>query len=76
MKVILPAYVATTNFVADRAERLSKRDDRGVEMVEWMAMLLVIAAIVAVLATTNIGDLIQQKIQDAVNKVFEKGTAG
>jgi Tfp pilus assembly protein FimT len=76
MKVILPAYVATTNFVADRAERLSKRDDRGVEMVEWMAMLLVIAAIVAVLATTDIGDLIQQKIQDAVNKVFEKGTAG
>jgi hypothetical protein len=75
MRVILPAYVATTNFVADRAERLKNRDDRGVEMVEWMAMLLVIAAIVGVLASTDIGDQIKEKITEAIDKIFEKGEA-
>jgi len=76
VKVILPAYVATTNFVADRAERLSKRDDRGVEMVEWMAMLLVIAAIVAVVVGSDLSQTITDKIKEAVEKVFTDGSGG
>jgi cbb3-type cytochrome oxidase subunit 1 len=74
MKAILPAYVAATNFIADRKSQLKQRDDRGAEFVEWGAMLLVIAAIVAVLVgSTDIQDAIETGIKDAVDLVFEKG---
>ena len=71
MKVILPAYVATTNFVVDRVERIKERNDRGVELVEWGAMLLVIGAIVAFLVTNQeIKNAIKNGIVGAVGKVF------
>ncbi len=71
MKAILPAYVATTNYVADRVERMKERNDRGVELVEWGAMLLVIGAIITFLVSNQeIKDAVKNGIVGAVNKVF------
>jgi hypothetical protein len=72
MKLILPAYVTSTNFVADRVQRLRERDERGVELVEWGAMLLVIGAIITFLVSNQeIKNAIKDGIIGAVGKAFK-----
>lgn len=72
MKVILPAYVATTNYVADRKRQLIERSDRGVELVEWGAMLVLIAAIVGfLLSSSQVKETVGKKVKEAVENVFK-----
>jgi pilus assembly protein Flp/PilA len=55
----------------DGAERLRRRagDDRGQTAAEYLGIIVVVAAIVAVLATTDIGDKIKTAITGQIDKI-------
>lgn len=75
MQPLIRAYVATANLVRDRVE--AKRDnERGMAALEYLGMALVIAAIIGVLATQEIGDTIKTQIQNAIGQIMQAGGAG
>lgn len=70
MQALTHAYVATTNFVRDRVEA-AKDKDRGQAIFEYLGMAVVIAAIIAFLATqTNIGDKIAQAVKGGITDIM------
>lgn len=75
MQPLTRAYVAATNFVRDRASTM-RDDDRGLAAMEYLGMALVIAAIIGVLATQQIGTTIRNQIISAINQIMQAGGAG
>lgn len=71
MNALIPVYVHTRNFIADRANLMRHPKERGAGFVEYAALVvlaaLVLAAIAAVVPsklksgiTTKIGDIFDQ----------------
>lgn len=75
MQPLTRAYVAATNFVRDRAAAM-RDDDRGLAAMEYLGMALVIAAIIGVLATQDIGNEIKTQITNAISQIMQAGGAG
>ena len=50
--------------------------DRGQTSFEYLGIAVVIAVIIGVLATTGIGDAVQQAILDAIGKISGGGGGG
>lgn len=75
MQPLTHAYVASVNFVRDRVEAM-RDNDRGLAAMEYLGMALVIAAIIGVLATQEIGDTIKTQIQKAIGQIMQAGGAG
>lgn len=72
MQPLIRAYVATTNLVHDRLD--AKRDnERGMAALEYLGMALVVAAIIGVLATQDIGGEIKKQILNAISQIMEAG---
>lgn len=69
MDLITRRAVAAQQFVAGLVAG-ARRDDRGQGSVEYVGIILVVAALIAALiltaATTNIDETIIQKIEEAV----------
>ena len=68
----LQMYVALEILLLDGAERLRSRmdnNDRGQTAAEYLGIIVVVAAIIAVLATTDIGDKIKEKITAQIDKI-------
>lgn len=75
MQPLIRAYVATANLVHDRLD--AKRDnERGMAALEYLGMALVVAAIIGVLATSQIGETLRDQIQNAIGQIMEAGSQG
>lgn len=73
MNRMIPLFVTLSTFVGDSARRIQKRytgDDRGASIVEYIALLFIVALIVAAVYGSGIDQTIKSKAIDAVNKVF------
>jgi len=58
--------------LTDGAERLRRRmanNDRGQTAAEYLGLIVVVAAIIAVLATTDIGNKIKTAISSQIDKI-------
>jgi Flp pilus assembly pilin Flp len=72
MNLLIPTYVVMTNFVAGRVEAVKTRHkDQGASMIEYGALLLLVAAIVAAVMATNIDTTISQKVKETVDKILK-----
>jgi Flp pilus assembly pilin Flp len=73
MNPLIPLFVTISTFVGDSAKRVQKRyigDDRGASMVEYIALIFIVALIVAAVKASGIDQTIESKAVAAVNKVF------
>lgn len=66
----IEAYVSLLAF-AERA-----RDQRGQTAAEYMGVLVVVAAIITAVATTEIGDTIRQAAVNLINQIAGSGGGG
>jgi Flp pilus assembly pilin Flp len=70
---MIPFFVILSTLVEDNAKRIQKRyvgDDRGASIVEYIALLFIVALIVAAVHGSGIDQTIKSKAVSAVNKVF------
>lgn len=75
MNAMIPLYVTLSTFVQDKAARVQKRyvgDDRGASIIEYVALLFVVALIVAAIHAANIDKTVQKKAGEALTKIFGK----
>lgn len=73
MNPMVPLFVTLSTLVEDKTKRIRKRyigDDRGASIVEYIALLFIVALIVAAVHGSGIDKTIQSKAVAAVNKVF------
>jgi Flp pilus assembly pilin Flp len=76
MNPMISLYVISSNFVADRRERMkSQYGDRGASMIEYGALLILISAIIAALIASDIDGIIGKKVKELVNQIFQGGQA-
>jgi hypothetical protein len=74
MNRMIPLYVTLSTFVQDQAERVQKRyvgKDRGASIIEYVALLFVVALIVAAIHAANIDKTVQKKAGEALKKIFK-----
>lgn len=73
MNPIIPLVVTMQTFMYGRFERLKERSDRGAGMVEYGALIILVAAILAVLLKDNaIGKAVKDGITNAMKQVFDQ----
>ncbi|MFC7329794.1 hypothetical protein [Marinactinospora rubrisoli] len=65
-------YVKARIALADRRAIVRRGDDRG-NFVEYAAVIVLIAAIAAVVLSTNIGQTIATALQNKVNEILGTG---
>lgn len=70
LKLTVRTQTAAAQWAGRRAEAMTARRDAGQGSFEYLGIAIVIAAIIGVLATTDIGDAIKEKILDAIDKIF------
>ena len=64
MNRVIPLFVTLSTFVGDSAKRIQKRyvgDDRGASIVEYIALLFIVALIVAAVYGSGIDQTIKAK---------------
>jgi pilus assembly protein Flp/PilA len=69
---VLAPYVFIQSLIYLSVERYRTHladSERGQTAAEYLGIIVVVAAIIAVLATTSIGDTIKTKITDQINKI-------
>jgi Flp pilus assembly pilin Flp len=74
MNRMIPLYVTLSSFVQHKAARVQKRyigDDRGASIIEYVALLFVVALIVAAIHAAKIDETVKNKTTDALNKIFQ-----
>jgi hypothetical protein len=74
-------YVAADLWLRDRTRRVTARlsartSDGGQTSFEYLGIVVVIALIIGVLATTDIGTKIKDGITSAINKITSNGGGG
>ncbi|GHJ35356.1 hypothetical protein [Streptomyces sp. TS71-3] len=76
-KTMLKAATATQVHVGHwantTADRLRRRADKGQGAIEYVGIIILVAAIVIALLNTKMGDTIANKFKDTVNKVLNGG---
>lgn len=68
---LIPLYVTLQTFVQGRVEKLQERD-RGASALEYGALILVGAAIIAVLWTA-FNSNVKTQVSDAIKNMFTSG---
>jgi Flp pilus assembly pilin Flp len=79
MNPMIPLFVTLSTFVGDKAKRIQKRytgDDRGASLIEYIALLFIVALIVAAVHGSGIDQIIKTNAVEAVNKVFSNSGKG
>jgi Flp pilus assembly pilin Flp len=66
-KVYVGTWVNTT------ADRMRRRADKGQGAIEYVGIIILVAAIVIALLNTKMGDTIANKFTETVNKVLNGG---
>jgi Flp pilus assembly pilin Flp len=73
MNRMLLLYVGLSTFTRDKVERAQKRyvgEDRGASIIEYVALLFVVALIVAAIHAAKIDTKVKSKTTEALNKIF------
>lgn len=73
MNALTPVYVRTQNFILDRAEaykRHLEQQDRGAGIVEYAALIVLAAAILAALYASGVISKVQTAATSAISKMF------
>lgn len=73
LNALAPVHLMVAQFVGDRAGRLRRRDDRGMEMVQAAALIVLTLAILSVLLSVGNGGIDQQignGIKDKITAIF------
>lgn len=70
LKLTTRTQIAATAWAARRAESMKAKREAGQTSFEYLGIAIVIAAIIGVLATTDIGTAIKEKIVSAIDKIF------
>lgn len=70
MKMTVRTQVAAVQWAERRTDAVRTRREAGQTSFEYLGIAIVIAAIIGVLATTDIGNAIQEKVLDAIDKIF------
>jgi Flp pilus assembly pilin Flp len=73
MNPIIPPYVTISNFVHGRVERFKDPSDRGASAVEYAALIILAAAIIAALKASGVVDTLQTSVTAKVNELFQGG---
>jgi Flp pilus assembly pilin Flp len=73
MDAVLRLYLAVATGVADRIEQ-ARRDDSGQGTIEYIGMIIVAAAIVLAIMSTNMGDTIKEKFTSTIENVLGGGS--
>ena len=76
MTPLISFYTKSSNFVYDRVRRLQDPDERGASLLEYGALIVLVAAIAAAVFATNIGQTIATNITNKVNEIFSGGGGG
>lgn len=73
---MLQVLVTLELMLLERVESVrTHRDDRGQTAAEYLGIVVVVAVIVGLLATTDIGDKIKAAILAQIDKISSKGPA-
>lgn len=70
IKLTVRTQIAATQWAERRAAAIRSKREAGQTSFEYLGIAIVIAAIIGVLATTDIGDAIKDKITQAIDKIF------
>lgn len=70
IKMTARTQIAAAEWAGRRAEAAKARREAGQTSFEYLGIAIVIAAVIGVMATTDIGDAIKEKVLDAVDKIF------
>ena len=73
MNAMVPMYVYTTNFIADRTEAIKehyKNQDRGASLVEYAGLIVLAAIILGLLYAAVNASGLQGKITTAINNLL------
>jgi Flp pilus assembly pilin Flp len=63
--------VTLTNFAQDSVERVAKRrDDKGASLIEYAALLILVAAIVTALYAAGIISQLTTAVSNALSQIF------
>jgi Flp pilus assembly pilin Flp len=73
MNALIPIVVTLQNFVLDRVERFNEREDRGAGLVEYGALLVLAAAILAALKASGVVTKLGTATTTALNDLFGAG---
>lgn len=79
MNAMIPAYVYTTNFIADRVETIKEhhKNDRGAGFVEYAGLIVLAALILGALYKAGLVSKLTDKVGQAVDQIFSgKGNQG
>jgi len=71
MNALIPAYVYTTNFVADRIDVLKNRKDRGAGFVEYAALVVLAALVLAAIAAL-VPSALKNGVQSKITAIFNQ----
>jgi Flp pilus assembly pilin Flp len=71
MNPLIPLYVTLSTFVQNRVERLSQlREDKGASLIEYAALLILVAAIVTALYAAGIINQLTTAVTNALSQIF------
>lgn len=70
MNPLIPLIVTLQTFAFDRVERLKEREDRGAGLVEYGALLVLAAAILAALKASGVVTKLTTATATAVTSMF------
>lgn len=79
MNTMIPMYVYTSNFVADRVEAVKdhyKKSDRGAGLVEYAGLIVLAAIILAIIYGVINSSGLKDKLTTAVSGIFSGHGAG
>lgn len=72
---MIRAAAATQAFITTARERLAREED-GQVSIEWVGILALVGAIIAVILTFNIDDTVRTEVQNAIDGIFGGGGNG
>ncbi|GHH77369.1 hypothetical protein GCM10018793_25280 [Streptomyces sulfonofaciens] len=73
LKAATATQVHVGHWANTTVERMRRRSDRGQGAIEYVGIIILVAAIVIALLNTKMGDTIANKFKETVNKILNGG---
>lgn len=79
MNAMIPMYVYTTNFVADRVEAVKdryKNNDRGASLVEYAGLIVLAVVILSAIYAAFQATGFKSSLQGFIKEIFQRKSVG